>query len=50
MPRMEKACKKALNQIEDRKYEEKMRDDGMCNILKYGIACYKKECKVVLAE
>lgn len=47
---LEKACKKALNQIEDRKYEAKLRDDGMCNILKYGIACYKKECKVVLAE
>ncbi len=25
-------------------------DDGVENILKYGIACYKKRCKVMLAE
>ena len=41
-------CEKALHQIEDRDYAAKLKDDGMRNIIKYGIACYKKNCKVVL--
>lgn len=47
---LETSCKEALKQIEEKKYEAKLWDDGMRNILKYGIACYKKECKVVMAE
>ena len=47
---LDASCKEALEQIEEKKYEAKLRDDGMRNILKYGIACYKKECKVMLAE
>lgn len=42
------ACEEALKQIEDRDYTARLRDDGMRNIIKYGIACYKKNCKVVL--
>ena len=38
----------ALKQIEDRDYTARLRDDGMRNIVKYGIACYKKNCRVVL--
>ena len=45
---MDAACEKALQQIEDRDYAAKLKDDGMRNIIKYGIACYKKNCKVVL--
>ena len=41
------ACQRALQQIEDKKYEAKLREDGMRNIIKYGVACYKKECKVL---
>jgi hypothetical protein len=41
------ACRKALKQIEDRNYDELLIDDGMKTIYKYGIACYKKRCKVV---
>ncbi len=41
------ACKEALKQVEDRNYEELLIDDGMKTIYKYGIACYKKRCKVV---
>ncbi len=51
MPRTEisdTACEEALKQIEDRDYTARLRDDGMRNIIKYGIACYKKNCKVVL--
>ena len=44
------ACKEALKQIEYTKYEDDLEEDGVENILKYGIACYKKRCKVMLAE
>ncbi len=46
---LDKACKEALKQIEYTKYEDDLEDDGVENILKYGIACYKKRCKVMLA-
>ena len=29
-------------------YEAALLGDGMENIVKYGIACYKKRCKVVV--
>lgn len=41
------ACAKALQQIEEKHYAEELVDDGMDTILKYGIACYKKRCRVV---
>ena len=41
------ACKEALEQIHERNYEEVLVDDGMKTIYQYGIACYKKRCKVV---
>ena len=41
------ACKKALEQIEGNHYEEELYDEGMDDILKYGIACYKKRCRVM---
>ena len=47
---LEAGCQKALSQIEKKRYEEQLRDDGMEKILKYGIACYKKRCRVMLAE
>ena len=47
---LESACKEALKQIEYTRYEDELEDDGVENILKYGIACYKKRCKVMLAE
>ena len=45
---LEKGCEEALRQIEDRKYDAVLQKDGMKEILKYGIAFYKKNCKVVL--
>ena len=48
--KLDKACAEALNQIEDNDYEEVLRSNGMRTILKYGIACYKKHCKVVKAD
>ena len=44
------ACEKAINQIEEQNYAEELRENGVNNILKYGIACYKKRCKVILAD
>lgn len=41
------ACKVALKQIHDNHYEETLIDDGMTTIYRYGIACYKRRCKVI---
>ena len=45
---LDAACDKALAQIEDQQYAASLEEDGMKTIIKYGIACYKKECKVKL--
>lgn len=42
-----KACEEALKQIDDDDYTAELKDDGMRTVFKYGIACYKKSCKVV---
>lgn len=47
---MDAACKEALRQIEYTRYEDDLSDDGVENILKYGIVCYKKRCRVMLAQ
>ncbi len=43
---LEAGCREALEQIENRRYESKLLQDGMKTIYKYGIACRKKECMV----
>lgn len=43
---LERRCDEALKQIEDQKYEEALRQEGYSDILKYGIAFYRKECMV----
>lgn len=43
----EEGCMAALQQIRDRHYEEILVRDGMKTIYRYGIACYKKRCRVV---
>lgn len=43
---LEAACKKALDQIEEKDYARQLVDDGMETILKYGIACRRKTCMV----
>lgn len=40
-------CREALRQIREKNYEEALVDDGMKTIYRYGIACYKKRCRVV---
>ena len=47
---MDAACSEALKQIEEKIYVDKLKQDGMRNFIKYGIACFKKDCKVVVSE
>lgn len=47
---MDAACDEALKQIEEKSYVDKLKQDGMRNFIKYGIACFKKDCKVVVNE
>ena len=43
---LEEKCEEALQQIEEQKYEEALRQEGYQDILKYGVAFYRKECMV----
>ena len=45
---LDAACLAALDQIKQKRYDEQLIDDGMESILKYGIACYKKRCRIML--
>lgn len=47
---MDAACTRALQQIEEKDYIARLKQDGMQNFIKYGIACFKKTCKVVMEE
>lgn len=46
--KLEEECEKALRQVVDLRYAEEIEQEGIHTILKYGIACYKKKCKVVM--
>jgi len=46
---LEAACLHALEQIEQKNYAERLLDDGMTAILKYGIACHRQTCMVRMA-
>ena len=41
-------CEKALQQIVDIRYTEALEQEGIHTIIKYGIACYRKKCKVLM--
>lgn len=47
---LKKTCEKAVSQIKDRRYYEYLRNDGRPDITLYGIAFYKKRCKVVIEK
>ena len=47
---MEVACVKALGQIDTKDYTAYLEADGMKNIVKIGIACFRKHCRVQLGE
>ncbi|MCD8052457.1 MAG: ATP-binding protein [Lachnospiraceae bacterium] len=48
--KFDEACEEALRQIDDNDYAAELREDDMQTILKYGIACYKKKCRVVMRK
>lgn len=45
---MDAACEEAMRQIEEKGYVAKLKQDGMRNFIRYGIACFKKDCRVVV--
>lgn len=44
---IDSGCQAALKQILEKGYEEKLRSEGMKKILDFGIAFFKKRCRVV---
>jgi hypothetical protein len=48
--KLKEASKAALVQIADKKYDQRLHEDGMKNIVKYGIACCKKHCQVSISD
>ena len=46
---LEKACREALKQMEEKKYAQGLKRRSMKKIIRYGIAFYEKECMVVMA-
>nr|WP_304970966.1 AAA family ATPase [uncultured Acetatifactor sp.] len=47
---LEKGCRDALAQIEEMGYDAKLRLDGFDTVIKYGIACNRKRCKVMISN
>lgn len=43
-------CRNALSQFETRNYKNELVEDGCHLILKYGIACCKKQCRVMVEK
>lgn len=50
MNELDSACAKALEQIRTRRYDQALREDGRNEILAYGIAFWKKRCRVVVEK
>lgn len=47
---LDMACESAIKQIHDRRYDEYLRNEGRNDIFAYGIAFYKKRCKVIVEK
>ena len=47
---LEAACDQALSQVAEKSYEAELRQEGYSNIMKYGIAFFRKDCLVKLAK
>lgn len=46
--KMEEGVDEALKQIEEKRYDEVFADEGYTTVIKYGMACYKKRCRIKL--
>ena len=47
MKELDAACEAAMAQIQNKRYDETLRDEGRCDILAYGIAFCRKRCRVI---
>lgn len=47
---LDQNCRDALEQIDTRQYTQALRNDGYQKILKYGIAFYRKKCRVMVEK
>ena len=47
---LESACKKALQQIQEKGYAAELREDGCHTIYQYGIACFRKQCRIAVEK
>ena len=46
----EEACRRAIGQINEKNYARGLILEGMRTVLKYGIACNRKKCRVLLEK
>lgn len=44
------ACQEAMDQIETERYASELKEEGFGTIFKYGIACFKKKCRVTVEK
>jgi len=47
---MEQDCRKALEQIEDKKYDSWLPEEGYRETIRYGIAFFKKQCRIAVEK
>ena len=47
---LERSCREALKQIDNRHYTEVLHREGYTKILKYGLANHLKKCRVIVEE
>ena len=47
---LDSACKKALQQIREKGYAAELREDGCHTIYQYGIACFRKQCRIAVEK
>ena len=45
---MDAVCRRALRQVDEKNYQQRLYDEGFEHIKKYGIAFYRKKCRVML--
>ncbi len=50
VPALEGACAQAMAQIKERRYDEKLRNDGRVDIGAYGFAFCRKRCRVMFEK
>ena len=47
---MESVCEAAMNQIKEKRYDERLRNEGRENVTAFGIAFCKKRCRIVFEK